>query len=42
MEANIVLKFIVDKWPVYYPLGFGQRKQTKPPLATVAKRPTEE
>lgn len=37
----MILQFIVDKWSVYCPLGVGQNQQTKPPLATVSKHPTE-
>lgn len=34
------LQFIEDKCLVFCPLGLGQRKQTKPSLATVAKTST--
>lgn len=41
VHVSMTLPFIVDN-EVFCPLGLGQRKQTKPPLATVAKHPTEE
>lgn len=41
MRVNVTLHFVIDN-EVFCPLALGQRKQTKPPLATVAKPPTEE
>lgn len=40
--GSITLQFTVDKLSVYCSLGLGQRKQTKPPLATVVNEPIEE